>query len=101
MLNFRVCFPIELFAATVLITDCHSPLKTKRWHYYGQKKHNQIVLTELKSKKLSGKPTQQLHKSLGTFKRVNNSGSQLDWGKLETKIQFKISQSVCLIAVNS
>lgn len=100
MLNFRIYFPIKLFAAAGLIADYHSPLKTKRWHYR-QKNHNQIVLTKLKSKKLSGKPTQKLQKSLGALKIVNNSGSQLDWGKLEMKVQFKISQSVHLIAVNS
>lgn len=52
MLNFFVYFPIKLFAAAGLIADCHSPLKTKRWQYYRQKKHNQIVLTKLKSKEI-------------------------------------------------
>lgn len=66
-----------------------------------QKKQIRLSPQNLKSKKLRGKQTQQLQKSLGALKIVNNSGSQFDWGKLKTKVQFKISQSNCLIAVNS
>ncbi len=101
MLNFRVYFPLKLFAAAGLIADCRSPLKQNVGHINRQKKQIRLSAQNLKSKKLRGKQTQQLQKSLGALKIVNNSGSQFDWGKLKTKVQFKISQSNCLIAVNS
>lgn len=73
------------------------PLPPQNTQCYCQKRNNQIVLTKLESKKLSGKPTQQLKTSLGALKKkeVNNSVSQHDLGGLNSSK----SQKVCLIAI--